>query len=74
MIRMSLDMRRIMMCVALCFYLQASIVYVLMLSVIEDCFLFFSSESKRYLLLTRHLHKDSIQNSIMATRRRAHDC
>lgn len=38
MIRMSLDMRRIMMCVALRLYLQASIVYLSMLSETADCF------------------------------------
>ena len=41
MIQMSLDMRRIMMYVALCFYLQANIVYVLKLINIAICFLFF---------------------------------
>ena len=38
MIQMSLDMRRIMMYVALCFYLQANLVHVLMLIDNSDCF------------------------------------
>ena len=33
----------------------------------------FSSKSQRYPLLTRHLFEDPIQDSIMGTRRRAHD-
>ena len=41
----------------------------------RDCALFrsFPSKNQRYPLLTRHLPKDSIQDSIMGTRRRAHD-
>ena len=72
MIQMSLDTRTIMMCVAFYSYSQASVGYVLVLIDIADCFVFLF-HSKRYPLLTRHLHKDPIQDSIMATRRRAHD-
>ena len=33
----------------------------------------FSSDRKEYPLLTRYLYKDPIQDSVMATRRRAYD-
>ena len=52
--------------------LASKSLYVPMLIDVANC-INFSAARKEHPLLTRHLHKDSIQDSIMGTRRRTHD-